>query len=158
MGLFTPKHKHKDPRVRQAVVAKLTNEELLHDLVQNDPDWRVRAVAIKKISDQEILNRIAVNEKVYEVRKKAIRKVRNKDVLWKVITTDQADDLRIMAVKRLGRPEKLSALVIDPNQATSVRKAAVNSILDIEILKSLYEKVSDEKIKNHIKERIKPYI
>lgn len=157
MGLFKPKYKNKDPRVRQAALAKVDKPEILNYIVQNDPDWRVRASAIEKVYDQEILGKLALHEDVYEVRKKAIRKVRDKEILWKVITMDETDGLRIMAVKRLGWPDKLASVIEDSRQAPSVRKAAINNIEDLELLKEEYDKIADENIKTYIKNRINPF-
>ena len=60
--LFKPKWKHSNYIKRRKAVMELDDQEILIDIVKNDPADGIRKAAIKKIKDKDFLLDIAKNE------------------------------------------------------------------------------------------------
>lgn len=58
--------------VRVAAVYKLTDQSLLAQIAQNDPDWNVRTAAVWMIEDQSLLAKIAQND-MHPIARQAAR-------------------------------------------------------------------------------------
>ena len=88
MGLFDklrkPKWKDENPQVRIQGINELAqdvkhmkkNQEILRDILKNDPDSNVRISAIQKINSDEAIKDAALNDSDWKVRKAAVENLK----------------------------------------------------------------------------------
>ena len=88
-----------------------------------------------------------------EIRKEAVKKLDDQNALNEVATTDSEKSIRKIAIEKLKDQSVLSQIAIadaDPNN----RQAAIKSISDNNILFGIFEKTSD----NNLKENLENYV
>lgn len=79
---------------------KLTDQELLADIVKNALDANIRANAVGKLTDQSLLVEIAINDTDGSLV--AVKALSNKELLAHVVTQAKNPDIKEIALQRLG--------------------------------------------------------
>jgi hypothetical protein len=179
--IFKPKWQHRNPAKRiQAIDTLAANDPALVTLARQDQIPRVRAAAVAKLSDTDILQEIVISEKDSEVsslahsrlcellcgksldspalkdRLQTVGKLRSNDLIEYVARHANEADLRQSAVTLTKDPKKLSEIALsDP--AIDVRVTALGLIDNISALEQVAKttKKSDKRINQLARQRLK---
>jgi uncharacterized protein len=127
--LFRPKWKHSDAAVRKPAVEKLTDEGILSDIAQSDPDRGVRLAAVAKLSDPHGLARILHKESEVSVWQAALARISDQTLLAEIARTTPRATVRAAVVKKLMSPSVLAERLKGDDDA-AVRLAALEKVSD----------------------------
>ncbi len=103
----------KDPSIRSAAVAQLTDQAVLAKVALGDADASIRAAAVAKLTDQAVLAKIALGDQDASVRVAAVAKLTDQAVLAKVALGDADASVRAAAVAKLTDPALLAKIAAE---------------------------------------------
>lgn len=145
--LFKPGHKSSNPETRLKAVERLSCQETLADLAQNDPSPRVRLSAIEKITDQELLVRVALDGQAIDARIAAVERIDSQDTLAEIIKVRKNFQLMGACFSRITDTNILERIANDTEYNMSARRMAIENYAD----ESFLEDMSPDASKNEPK-------
>jgi exonuclease SbcC len=150
-SIFKPKWQHKDPAVRKLALAKLNDEKILAQIVNDDTDLSVRSSALAKIKSAPQLAAFLVCEQT-ELRQQAqqqhlvqllpnqhindLTAIKTDNDLVNIATYTQDNELRFAAISQLGS-ESIRLDIASNNPVSKVRMAAAQGLVNSESLQKL---------------------
>ncbi len=135
LDFFRPRLTHKDWNVREKAVSKVNDQDVLTNLVLNDPSEQVKLAALSRIDDQARLAKIVLNGPSEEVNLRALEKIEDFNQVRDCFEDKQRDgtlqdlpeNVRVRAAKELiGTFFQRKLAEADPS--LEVRKAALTHI------------------------------
>jgi len=130
--LFKPKWEHADPRIRrQALSSGAAPPEVLAQAACMDEDPGVRRCAVERLTDPELLAELIGTEAETDLRQTAGRRLR--DVLAEPLQAGAPLASRLAALQHAPSPELCTFLAREA-QAAEIRSAALEVVQDTEIL------------------------
>ncbi len=148
LGLIAQHFKH-SYNIFEAVIMKLTNQQILVSIYNNNSDKNIRIPVIKRITDQRELTKIALNEYDPYLRIKAVRNLTEKTVLEEIAKNDRKDSIRAAAIENLIKKldkmtdEKILADIAINTSYPQICLAAIKKIKNKEILSNISNNISD---------------
>ena len=150
-SIFKPKWQHKDPAVRKLALAKLSDENILAQVAEQDTDLSVRSSALALIKSPQQLASFLVCDHT-ELRQQAqqqhlvrllpnqsiadLASVKNDNDLVNIATYTQDDELRLAAINKLGS-EDIRLDIASNNPVSKVRLAAAHGLEKSDSLQKL---------------------
>lgn len=179
MGLFKPKWKSKNLQKRLKAVEDLFDESILEEIAKTDPVENIRAIATQKITNQTVLEIIAKTDESHIVREKAVKKVKDLFLLKEIAINDTHSDVCKRAIDNISNEHDLKEVYKKSKNNTAANyllkkikdekiltdlvletksDIALKKIKDIENILFIFERVSDQKLKNRCNEKIENHI
>lgn len=116
--LFRPKWQHSSAAVRKPAVKQLTDDTILANIAQNDPDHGVRLAAVTKIADTHRLARILHGEIDTDVWQTALARISDQTLLAEIQRCTTSAAVRTAVVKKLA--ELLRAAIMRGDSAAAL--------------------------------------
>lgn len=138
MGLYTPKWKSKDLKIREEWIDNANpddtkNQKILKRLAKNDEYDFVRVRAVAKINDQTFLTELVINDKEKWVRNVAVKNLKDQNTIAVVAKSDEAKEVRMAAIGILVNHKALAEIAKTDSNG-SVRVAALKKLDDQNVL------------------------
>lgn len=127
-NLFRPKWKNSDPDVRLKAVEKLTDPQILAEIVRTEKYYKVRLLAASKLDDQPTITEMA-NDHNWQIRQAAIQKMTDQKLLAKIAREDKWEAVQDAAVERLDDQQLLAEIAV-VHQHYKVRESASSKMKD----------------------------
>lgn len=142
MALFEPAWKTNKPENLEMALDALNgvkDPKKLRDAAMTAPLPEVRLAAVEKISDEDLLREIVVGEDTnFDARKAAVRKIENEQILAEIAVKRSAYPADGEAIAMLENPELLKKIAM--SEEGWEQSKAVYKITDQTILKEIAEK------------------
>ena len=135
--LFRSGHRSANPEVRLKAVEKLTCQQTLAELAQNDPSPRVRLSAIEKITDQKLLLKVALDGKEIDARIGAVERIDAQDTLAEIIKARKNFQLMGACFARITDVRILERIANDIGYNMSARRMAIENYADKSFLEDM---------------------
>jgi len=133
---------HSNPQMRIEAVKHLeNNDDLLLKLLNSEKNSAVKEEIVVKIKDINILKKIALKDKDENVRKKAISVIYDEIIMMEILSKEPIAELRKEALKKVTTQKYLIETAINDSDS-NVRQEAIKKIID---QNALIEIASNEK-------------
>jgi exonuclease SbcC len=130
--LFKPRWEHPDPGIRrQALESGEVPADVLAKAAREDRDTDVRRCAVQRLSDLNLLDTLLATEPPGDIR--AVAERRRHELLAGPLQSDPPLAARLESLARQA-PPGLCAVLAREAQAAEIRSAALEQVIDIEIL------------------------
>jgi len=139
--------------VRKAAVSKLTEQNTLTAIAQNDTSAEVRETAVKKLEDQSVLAEIAKTDSQSDVRFEAVMKITDQAILTDLAKTAEDSSVRYAAVSDLEDQQTLAEMALN-DSSENVRNQAFSRIQDQAALAEILKTEKDDEILSKILRRL----
>jgi hypothetical protein len=151
-----PSWQHTDPEIRIEAISSLTDQEILHQLICNDPIEKVRHAAISQLTDFESLTRLATepddigpvarqqfcrilaSSDTPDNCKALIENIEDIELLKAVTLSSNGPDITLLALGKLD-DEKLLVEISCNASTKQVRETAANKINSVGNLEILFK-------------------
>lgn len=121
---FKPKWRHSNPDVRMAEIARITDQEILTAISQQDRDAEVREAAIRKVTQEHALYCCAIYDQVDGVRLAALERITDQRTVERLAAWANGNPaVQLAAIERVTDPDALAPIVQD-DENPDVRMAA----------------------------------
>ena len=111
----------------------LSDQAVLAEIAQNDPNANIRRKAVKKLKDQAALGEVAQNDKKTDIRIAALKRLTDQALIGEVAKTDRKTDVRIIAIKKLTDQAALGE-VAQSDKKIDLRRRATKKLTDQALL------------------------
>jgi CHAT domain-containing protein len=135
------------------MIQKVTDQNLLLDIAQNNLNPRNRKAAVEKLTDQDALAKIALNDSYSDVRLSATEKLTDQNILAKVALNDSGRYVRQLAAEKLTDQKTLAQIALNDSEQI-VRKAAIEKLTDQKELAQIALNASDRNVRYQAVEKL----
>lgn len=130
------------PEVRLAAVDKISDEQLLREIVVGkETNFDARKAAIQKINNEEILAEIAVQRSAYPADGEAIAKLENQELLKKIAMSETGWE-QSKAVYKI-TDQTILKEIAEKGEKGDARKTAIRCMIDPDMLLDIMEGTSE---------------
>jgi len=129
----------KDFSVRHAARIKLKKQNLkdaIIDSARHNPSYKGRIEALKKLKDMQIIYQVAINDEDWSVRSEATKMLADENQLIEIARSDKKEWVRISALKKIQDINSI-AFIAKNDKIVDVREAAIKMIDDQLILEEI---------------------
>ncbi len=168
-----PRWQHSDPEVRIEAISAITDQEILDQLIADDPEEKVRCAAVSQLADFQELSRLAMlpgdigitarsqfcrtlqNDQDPESGVALIGNLEHVELLKAIAVSSNSPDITLLALEKL-RNEDVLVEVACTATTTQAREAAANKIQSVTSLETLQKQArhKDKLVHNIAKTRL----
>ena len=146
------------PVIRREAVLRLNDDHLIAKIAFHDPDIEVRKAATSILQDQECLRTLALSDQDYHIREIAVKRIdkNERSTIEKIALEDEYWMVRYAATWRLAAEINNCDLFfkIAKDESEDVRKAAIEHLVDQNMLFALWKEEKSVKVRNAAIQRI----
>jgi hypothetical protein len=157
LDFLRPKWRGSNINVREAAVAKLTDQALLAQIAQTDSSGVVRDTAVEKLEDQALLAQVAKTDSDAEVRVRAVTRLTDQALLAQVAKTANDAEVRRLALINL-TDQAVLAQVAGTDTDAGMRRAAVAILTDQAALAQVAKTDSDAGVRRAAVEKLTDHV
>ena len=140
--------------VKKVAVGQITFENVLFRVARHSRKASIRGTAIQKILDQNYLMELVQKEQNANLREMLIAKITDQKLLANIAKGDAYDEVRWMAIEALVDDKALFDIALH-DQSPSIMRVAVAQISNLDMLNKLAEVHKNGSIKHAIADQIK---
>ncbi|MDD3117696.1 MAG: hypothetical protein PHQ27_00830 [Victivallales bacterium] len=146
--LFKPRWRHHDEKIRAEAVKKLTKEAILRELALHDPAPRVRATAAGKLTDLDLVRQIVRNRREDSaVRKAAMSRLEDKPDAMLQLAVESLDLATFRAVAEFFPGQDALAGIAVAAQDREVALEASSRIVNQKLLEQVIHQSPDPQVR-----------
>ncbi len=121
--------------LREYAAEKITNQEILIDIVKNDSDLKVRKNALNNITNQELLIELLSDDE-FDLEKETLEKITDQDVLIEIALNNQSKFFRRGAIPNITNQDVLVKIALTDSDR-ECREMAISSLTNINAFEKL---------------------
>ena len=137
----------KDNKSYSKIIPRMTNQELLYQLIKDVKDENTGILILQRISDIEILKNIVNSSLMTELRVGALKKINDQPFLYEIAISENNRRLSSAALEKLNE-EMLQKIVTLKTDNSSMQLEAIRKITDQQFL---YKIMYDEKFNEQLR-------
>ena len=121
--------------LREYAAEKITNQEVLLNIVKNDSDTKVRKNALNNITNQKLLIEL-LSDAEFDLEKETLEKITDKDVLIEIALNNQSKFYRQGAIPNITNQEVLVKIALTDSDY-ECREIAISTLTNINAFEKL---------------------